>query len=159
MFDESLDQSVCTGKWLMFRFRFPFIIPTTLLSLGLSVFSANAQNQIYSPIPLPASNQITDTLSEKDIPTGSGGYARDYITALEAGEQIVIDLISDDFDTIIMLIAPDGSTFAENDDGPDGTTNSELSARINNSGNYILRVSPYEEQGMGTFNLKVTRLD
>ena len=143
----------------MFRIRFPFIIPTALLSLGLSIFSANAQNQIYSPIQLPDSDQITDTLSEKDIPTGLGGYARDYVTELKAGEQIVIDLISDDFDTIIVLIAPDGSTFAENDDGPDGTTNSKLSARISDSGNYILRVRPYEEQGTGTFNLKVTRMD
>ena len=143
----------------MFSFRFPLIIPTTLLSLGLSVVSANAQNQIYSPIQLPDSDQITDTLSEKDIPTGLGGYARDYVTELKAGEQVVIDLISDDFDTIIVLIAPDGSTFAENDDGPDGSTNSKLSARISDSGNYILRVRPYEEQGTGTFNLKVTRLD
>ena len=143
----------------MFRLRFPSILPITLLSLSLGVFSANAQNQIYSPIPLPAGDEITDTLSDKDIPTGTGGYARDYVTALEAGEQIVIDLISDDFDTIIVLIAPDGSTFAENDDGPDGTTNSKLSARISDSGDYILRVKPYDEQGTGTFNLKVTRMD
>ena len=143
----------------MFRIRFPFIIPTALLSLGLSVFAAKAQNQIYSPIQLPDSDQITDILSEKDIPTGLGGYARDYVTELKAGEQIVIDLISEDFDTMIVLIAPDGSTFAENDDGPDGTTNSKLSARISDSGEYILRVKPYEGDGMGVFDLKVTRMD
>ena len=54
---------------------FPLSIPTVLLSLGLSVFSAKAQNQIYRPIPLPDSNEITDTLSALDIPTGTGGYA------------------------------------------------------------------------------------
>ena len=38
---------------------------------------------------------------------------RDYITPLKAGDQIVIDLVSEDFDPMIRLIAPDGSTFAE----------------------------------------------
>ncbi|MDJ0708161.1 MAG: PPC domain-containing protein [Leptolyngbyaceae cyanobacterium MO_188.B28] len=142
----------------MVKSRLSLSISAVLLSLGFSVFSAKAQDQIYSPIPFPESNEITDTLSAMDIPTGAGGYARDYVTPLKAGDQIVIDLISEDFDAVIRLIAPDGSTFAENDDGPDGTTNAKLSASINDSGDYILRVSPYE-RGIGSFNLKVTHLD
>jgi hypothetical protein len=113
---------------------------------------------MYNPIRLPASNEVSDSLSEKDIPTGFGGFSRDYLVTLEAGDQVVIDLTSDQFDTILTLIRPDGAAMAENDDGPDGTTNSLLFARIDQGGDYIVRVAPYAGQGTGNFNLKVTRL-
>jgi hypothetical protein len=135
-------------------------LPAALLTLGLSVLSAkpaSAEN-LYNPILLPGNGEVTDVLSEKDIPTGFGGFARDYRVTLEAGDHIVIDLVSDEFDTIVTLIAPDGTTFGENDDGPDGTTNSLLFARIIQGGDYIVRVRPYGGQGLGTFNLKLTRL-
>lgn len=146
------------GQSFMSKFRFPLIVPTTLLTLGMTSFSANAQEAMYNPQPLPSGNEITDVLSEKDIPTGFGGFARDYVVSFDEGDQVVIDLTSEEFDTIITLIAPDGATFGENDDGPDGTTNSLLFARITRPGDYILRVRPYGGQGLGAFNLKVTRL-
>ncbi len=141
------------------RLSLPLLIPMTALTIGMTAFTANAQTaSMYNPIRLPASNEISDRLTDKDIPTGMGGFARDYVVSLQQGDQIVIDLTSDEFDTIITLIAPDGSTVGENDDGPDGTTNSLLFARITNAGNYILRVRPYGGQGVGSFNLKLTRL-
>jgi hypothetical protein len=136
-------------------------IPATLLAVGLAGMAKPVQAQsqrVYNPIPIESGAEITDVLSTQDIPTGFGGFARDYTITFEAGDHIVIDLSSDDFDTIITLIAPDGSTFGENDDGPDGTTNSLLFARIIQSGTYTLRVRPFAGQGLGTFQLKVTRL-
>jgi hypothetical protein len=113
---------------------------------------------MYNPIPLPASREINDTLSEQDIPTGVGGFARDYTVSLEAGDQVAIDAVSDEFDTLVMLMNKDGVTVGENDDGPDGTTNSLLFARINESGTYTVRVRAYAGQGGGQFYLKVARL-
>ncbi|MEO1520186.1 MAG: PPC domain-containing protein [Cyanobacteria bacterium J06633_2] len=139
--------------------KFPLAISAALFSLGIGTASAFAQSApLYNPIQMPASDEITDTLTDKDIPTGFGGYARDYTITLEAGDYVVVDLVSDEFDTIITMLAPDGSTYGENDDGPDGTTNSMLFARISDGGDYILRVTPYAGQGAGQFNLKVTRL-
>ncbi len=89
-----------------------------------------AQELIYYPISLRSSREINDTLSDRDILTGEGGFARDYRIYLEDGDQVAIDLLSDNFDALVILIAADGSTVAENDDGPDGTTNSLLFARI-----------------------------
>jgi Bacterial pre-peptidase C-terminal domain len=146
------------SNFLRSRFALPLIAPLTALTLGMSALSASAQNAMYNPIRLPGSNEITDSLTDSDIPTGFGGFARDYVVTLEAGDQVVMDLTSDEFDTILTLIGPDGATVGENDDGPDGTTNSLLFARITAPGNYILRVRPYAGQGMGSFNLKVTRL-
>ena len=139
------------------RLRVPLIVAGTSLTLALSTLSARA-DAVYNPIPMPESNVVVDTLSEADIPTGNGGFARDYLIELEEGDQVVMDLSSEQFDTIITLIAPDGTTMGQNDDGPDGTTNSLLFARITQTGNYILRVSPFAGQGLGQFTLDVTRL-
>ncbi|HIK55851.1 MAG TPA: PPC domain-containing protein [Synechococcales cyanobacterium M55_K2018_004] len=147
------------SKPVMTPLRLATVIPVAALTLGLGALSARAQDApLYNPIRMPASNQITDTLTNKDIPTGFGGFARDYVVTFQASDQVVIDLVSEEFDTIVTLIAPDGSTVGENDDGPDGTTNSLLFARITQPGNYILRVRPYGGQGAGRFTLKVTRL-
>ncbi|MDJ1180938.1 PPC domain-containing protein [Roseofilum sp. BLCC_M91] len=134
--------------------RFVFSL---LMAIGLQT-AVQAQSEIYNPKPLPTTNEITDTLSQKDIPTGQGGFARDYIVKLNEGDNVVIDLYSDQFDTIITLLAEDGTTVAENDDGPDGSTNSLLFARITESGTYIVRVRAFGETAGGQFNLKLTRL-
>ncbi|HBB33361.1 MAG TPA: peptidase [Cyanobacteria bacterium UBA8803] len=141
------------------RFRFALLVPLTFLTVSLTAAAARAQEcLLYSPIPVPKSNEVSDTLTDKDIPTGEGGFARDYTVTLNGGDQVAIDLISDNFDTIVTLLAADGSTIAENDDGPDGSTNSLLFARITETGKYIIRVRAFGETGGGAFNLKVTRL-
>ena len=141
------------------RFRFALLIPATMIALSLNAGLARAESQkIYNPIPLPATNEVSDTLSDKDIPTGEGGFARDYIVKLTAGDQVAIDLISESFDAIVTLMTADGTTVGQNDDGPDGSTNSLLFARIKDSGTYIIRVRAFGEAGGGAFKLKVARL-
>lgn len=140
------------------RFKFAVITPATLVIFNLFATVSHAESQLYKPIPLPSNNEITDTLTEKDIPTGQGGFARDYSVFLQAGDQVAIDLISDNFDTIVTLLGTDGSTVGENDDGPDGSNNSLLFARINKSATYIVRVRSFSETGIGKFTLKVSRL-
>ena len=143
-------------------FLFRFIVGLLLMLIyGVRpdhTLPVNGQERPYRPIPLPSSHQIADKLTVKDIPTGDGGFARDYSVMLSAGDQIAIDVLSEEFDTVVMLLAEDGSAIAENDDGPDGTTNSLLFARISESGNYIVRVKAFGETGSGDFTLKVNRL-
>ncbi len=139
-------------------YRWNISLGTLLLLITSSLFPVKAQSSLYNPIPLPMSREISDELSAEDIPTGEGGFARDYYVDLEAGDKISIDLKSEDFDTIVRLIASDGTTVAENDDGPDGTTNSLLFTRISESGRYIIRVRAFGKTGGGDFTLKITRL-
>lgn len=132
-----------------------------LIAISLCLWSGfplQAQQSLYQPIPIPSDNEVSDTLSERDIPTGEGGFARDYTIDLQEGEQVAIDVISDNFDAIVILLGSDGTAIAENDDGPDGTTNSLLFSRITESGKYIIRVRSFGETGNGKFTLKVTRL-
>ena len=134
------------------------IVSATLVTIGMGARATVAQSKLYNPIFLPAGNEVTDTLSEKDIPTGEGGFARDYMVKLSQGDNVAIDLKSDNFDSIVTLLAADGSTIAENDDGPDGSSNSLLFTRITKAGIYVIRVRAFGETGVGSFKLKVTRL-
>jgi uncharacterized membrane protein len=135
------------------------IIPAALLAIGASTTASFAQTgKMYNPLPLPLSYEVNDSLTDKDIPTGQGGFARDYMVKLNKGENLAIDLSSDSFDSIITLLGPNGSTVAENDDGPDGSSNSLLFTRLNETGNYVVRVRSFGETGVGAFKLKVTRL-
>lgn len=133
------------------------IAPVTLLGLCLSATLSTAQAQLYKPIPVSVGNPIKDTLSDKDIPTGKQGFARDYIVRLEAGDDVAIALESDSFDTFVMLIASDGSIVGENDDKSDGGTNSLLVTKIDKTDDYIIRVrASGETKAKGIFTLKVT---
>ena len=131
------------------------LVPATLLTLGLS--AGNAAAQLYNPMQL-GSDEVNDSLSAEDIPTGFGGFAKDYVVNLEAGDQITIDAISNEFDTLVTLMDANGVTVSENDDGPDGSTNSLLFARISESGKYTVRVRSYAGEGAGPFSLKLARL-
>ncbi|WP_107668411.1 PPC domain-containing protein [Cyanothece sp. BG0011] len=134
------------------------MIPLFSLMLGLIAFPVKGQQNIYNPIPIKSNGAISDRLSDRDIPTGEGGFAKDYEIDLEKGDQVAIDLTSDEFDSVVLLLGADGTTIAENDDGPDGSTNSLLFSRITETGRYIIRVRAFGETGGGNFNLKVTRL-
>jgi hypothetical protein len=142
----------------MNKFSFAVTLFIVMMNLNLLSLSTIAQTKIYSPIEIKENQQIVDQLSPDDIPTGEGGFARDYYIYLEQGDQIAVDLISEDFDSIVILMAEDGTTIAENDDGPDSNTNSLLFTRIVEKGKYIVRVRAFGQTGSGKFKLKITRL-
>lgn len=141
------------------------LVPVRWLAVGVllvatatAAIAAESSTSVYTPIQLEPGKVVTDHLSNKDIPTGQGGFARDYIVQLQAGTQLAIDLTSNSFDTIVSLMASDGSTVAENDDGPDGSTNSLLFTRITKTGTYYIRIRSFGEVSTGSYKLKVTLL-
>jgi hypothetical protein len=148
------------------RLCFPLFLPCSMVLVGVGAIApvlicqvaAKAQNKIYEPIPIAPNKQVADKLTSKDIPTGQNGFARDYVLNLSEGDQVAIDLSSENFDTIVTLLAADGSTIAENDDGPDGSTNSLLFVRIVKTGTYYVRVRAFGELAAGNFKLKVSLL-
>jgi hypothetical protein len=117
-----------------------------------------SDRSVYNPAPLPINGEVRETLSDRDIPTGEGGFARDYSIQLTSGDQLAIDVTSENFDTVVMLINYQGKTIGKNDDGPDGTSNSLLFTRIKDAGTYYIRVQGFGETSSGEFRLKVSRL-
>ncbi len=138
--------------------RAALMVQFLALGLGIGRLDAIAQARMYNPIAITPGKSLTDKLTKNDIPTGQGGFARDYTIQLQAGSQVTIDVNSENFDSIVYLIAMDGTTVAENDDGPDGSTNSLLFTRIAKTGTYIIRVRSFGEAAGGNFTLKVTLL-
>ena len=113
---------------------------------------------IYTPIQLPITGEVNDTLSDRDIPTGDGGFARDYAVQLMAGDRVEIDVTSENFDTVAILLNAEGKSIGKNDDGIDGSSNSLLFTKIKDSGNYIIRIQGFGETSSGEFKLKVSKL-
>jgi hypothetical protein len=113
---------------------------------------------IYKPLSLSLNTDVPGTLSDRDIPLGDGGFARDYTIQLTAGDQVAIDLISDNFDPVVALLTKEGKTVGKNDDGPDGTSNSLLFARVKKTGSYLVRVQGFSDTSGGNFTLRVSRL-
>lgn len=138
------------------RLRFAFVVPL-LVAVSLNALMAHAQT-FYKPIPIASGKTLIDKLTDRDLPTGQGGFARDYVLPLKEGDQLSIDLTSENFDSIVSLIGSDGATVAENDDGPDGSTNSLLFTRVTKTGTYFIRVRAFGELAGGNFKLKVTLL-
>lgn len=133
-------------------------VPAAFFMITATAEIAAAQTRVYNPIPMNPGVEVTDTLSDQDIPTGESGFARDYNVNLTSGDQVAIDLTSESFDTVLILMSGDGTTIGQNDDGPDGTTNSLLFVRIKETGRYIVRVRAYGPTGSGPFRITATRL-
>ena len=146
------------SQLLRVRIRWFSTVSATLIAMATAAAPLPAWGQLYNPSRLPRGGDINDTLSDSDIPSGFGGYFRDYVVQLNNGDQITIDVTTQAFDPMVSLINPDGQTIAENDDGPDGTLNSLLFTRISQPGDYIVRVRSFGDTGSGPFNLKLTRL-
>lgn len=129
-----------------------------LLIFPLWLISATANAQPYKPIPISGGSEVKDVLSDKDIPTGQRGFARDYGITLEADDRLEVSVISPAFDTVVTLMDKDGNSIAENDDAGPDTTNSLLFARIPKAGNYVVRVQSFGGSRGGKFTLKVVKL-
>jgi hypothetical protein len=139
-----------------------YAIPALALGIGLQVgLSASVMAQpkpsFYAAIPLPKGS-VTDTLSDRDIPTGQKGFAKDYAIETQAGDRLEIFASSEAFDTIVSLLGKDGDVVAENDDGEAEGTNSLLFYRIKKPGTYTIRVQSFGGSSGGKFTLSVTKL-
>jgi hypothetical protein len=130
-----------------------FLLMLTICGWGLPLLS-----QPYRPTPLVGSNaEVKDTLTDQDIPIGQKGFARDYVITAEKDDRLEIAVSSDTFDTIVSLLK-DGEVIAENDDAGKETTNSLLFVRINQRGQYVVRVQSFGGSKGGKFTLRVTKL-
>jgi hypothetical protein len=131
------------------------VLTGILILANVSARSAIAQS-FYQPGTL-VDGRVDDILSDRDIPTGQKGFAKDYKIEVMADDRLEIVASSSAFDTIVTIINQSGSAIAENDDGAVGT-DSLLFVKIPKSGNYVVRVQSFGGSRGGRFSLIVTRL-
>ncbi|MFC1614930.1 PPC domain-containing protein, partial [Gemmatimonadota bacterium] len=78
--------------------------------------------------------------------------ADDYIFTGNAGDSVVIDLMSSDFDTYLYLYDPEGRLVADNDDYG-GITRSFIEYAISSNGVYAIEVTSYDQTGRGEYQI------
>ena len=72
----------------------------------------------------------------------------------QAGQNVSIELASDNFDTYLLLLLPDGSVLSQNDDGEEGT-NSNIAITLPTTGTYTILANSYEAGETGRYTLTV----
>ncbi len=105
-------------------------------------------------LALPAFAQTPINLGDS-ITGEADGTPIDYVIALETGQAITIDLVSDAFDAFLFVLDANGNEINSNDDGGDGT-NSQLTFAAPTGGDYIIRATSFNGTPSGSFILSVS---
>lgn len=103
----------------------------------------------------PAAAQMpwsADGRLEESDPVANDYRYDEHRVRLEAGQRYRIAAASDDFDTLIRLYGPGGAgePLAENDDSG-GSLNSRINYTPRESGEYVLRVTSFSQEGRGAY--------
>ncbi len=128
------------------------------LTSHASLSLAQVRSSVYKPTVISSGTEVNDILTDKDIPTGQKGFARDYILDAQKDERLEITVNSGSFDTVLSLLDVKGDVIAENDDAASDTTNSLIFFKVRQSGTYTVRVSSFGGSSGGKYTLKVTKL-
>ena|GEM_PF-5833597 len=72
----------------------------------------------------------------------------------QAGEQIVIDLVSSEFDAYLLLSDPEGNKIAEDNDGGDDS-NARVVVTLTATGTYEIVVNTYKPEELGNYTLNL----
>lgn len=102
--------------------------------------------------PAGASRREAGRLADGDETLDSGEFVDIYRVQGQAGQTLVADLSSDDFDPYLMVIAPDGEQ-SDNDDYEGDMTRSLVSEPLTQSGEYRVVVTSYQPGEAGAYDL------
>lgn len=84
-----------------------------------------------------------------------GSYFQEFNFQGQAGQRVRLRLVSNSFDTYLLLLDPAGNTLAENDDASPSTSNSELIVTLPGDGQHTVIVNAYSQADQGEFLLVV----
>ncbi len=128
-----------------------------------TVLANSAQGQEFGTYRLSANTigsqwilRLEEELRVGDavIPS-DGSLYDDYQFEGRAGQTITINLDSDEFDTYLVLIGPDGRALEENDDRNSQTTNSTIRITLPSTGKYRILANTVNNRGRGRYTLTV----
>jgi hypothetical protein len=84
----------------------------------------------------------------------SGAYLDVYEVEVQPGQRIIVDLRSDDFDTLLRLLDPDGEG-EENDDYGEDTGHSHIEMMTLKEGSYSIQVTSFSPESSGAYFLQI----
>lgn len=105
---------------------------------------------------LPFGTEVSGALGVGDDEI-SRGYAQAFTYQGEAGETVVFELVSDDFDCYLYLAGPGLGGVLSDDDGA-GNLDSRIEVTLPESGTYTVVASALSEGSTGAFRLRAFRV-
>jgi pimeloyl-ACP methyl ester carboxylesterase len=99
------------------------------------------------------------TRNDSNNPTRNGRFADDYrFDNLSPGQQLQLDLVSNDFDSFLQLVNERTGEFIAGDDDAGGNRNSRLSFTVRPNINYIARATSYGPGETGNYTISSINL-
>ena len=123
-------------------------------AVGVLARRATATNVVSSSSD--GSRLESGSLASGDPTLDSGEYYDTYSLSGTAGDFVVIDLRSTDFDPYLMLISPSREHF-ENDDYEGDARRSQVAMELPESGDYIVGVTSYKADETGAYEVRIDR--
>ncbi|MGB7710200.1 MAG: pre-peptidase C-terminal domain-containing protein [Microcoleus sp.] len=97
--------------------------------------------------------------NDSNNPTRNGKFTDEYrLEGATPGQQLRLDLRSNDFDTFLQLVDEGTGRVIDEDDDDGGNRNSRLSFTVQPNINYIVRATSYDPGETGSYNIDSTRL-
>ena len=95
-----------------------------------------------APDPITCNSSVDATLVNTDCLANDDTLLDYFAFEGAAGDEVLIDLTSTDFDTFLFLLQPDRQIFAFNDDGG-SDTNSSIAAELDQTGTWFIVANNY----------------
>lgn len=143
--EKTLDE---TGEWSVLVTSYE-AGETGAYNLSIAMTGSGATSAVAS-----GGRTERGTLAAGDNQLTSGEYVDSYNLSGANGEFLVIDLRSRDFDPYLILVAPSGEQF-ENDDHEGDATRSQVATPLPESGNYRVLVTSYKPGESGSYTLTI----
>jgi CHAT domain-containing protein/tetratricopeptide (TPR) repeat protein len=143
---QKLVPGLISGLWL--------VTPATASNVSLTIASETPLRTAQTPLTESAFPTIITGRLDANSPTlPDGSHYQEHTFEGKAGDQIVIELSSEEFDTYLILKKPDGEVIAENDDGISGT-DSVVIITLPTTGTYTILANTYTAGATGSYQLE-----
>lgn len=130
------------------------------ITSGLAVCAAQANPiSVAQANPIKANSIILEekgSLSAGDSVLDDGSLYDAYKFSGSSGQQVTINLESQDFDPYLILLDPSGRRISENDDISRTNRNSRLVVTLPDTGIYTAAANSYEAGKNGGYQIKIS---
>lgn len=96
-------------------------------------------------------------LNPGDLTLSDGSLYKQYVFDGEEGQAITISMASNEFDTYLILVGPEGEMLAQNDDVSESNRNSEISITLPQTGTYLVIANAYDSTGQGNYSITIRK--
>lgn len=101
--------------------------------------------------------QVQGTLSPGGPTLTDGSLFHEYTFEGRAGQTVTITMLSNEFDTYLLLVDANGNTLAENDDFSPTNLSSQITITLSNNSTYRVLANAFDSTGRGQYILTVRR--